>query len=147
MKFISCFFVLGLSFLIAGCSHFEKKCNGGSVLQGTDTAIVGLYIDDKGYPKANFEEIVLRPGQRIVFAGPNQFDIFFKDLKSPNGQLENRSNNGIVVIDIPKDIFERSARNNTNVTAPAMRELIYRYGIRANGKITDPIIKITPDGQ
>jgi hypothetical protein len=147
MKFINYIFIIGFAISVSGCAHLEKKCDSGVVLQGTDTAVVGLYIDNDGFPRANVGEVVLSPGQRVVFAGPNQFEIFFKDQRSPNGQLENRSNNGIVVIDIPRDIFERSARINASATTVSAKELIYRYGIRANGKVTDPIIKITPTGQ
>ena len=141
MKFISYICIFGL--LFSGCSHFEKKCYTDQPLDGTNTAIVGIYLDKNGYPQANVEQVNVHPGQRVLFAGPDRFDIFFKDQRSPNGQIEFKSINGVAVVDIPRDIFDRGART----AAVSTRELLYRYGIRANDKETDPTIRITPSSQ
>jgi hypothetical protein len=132
------FFVAAFTALIlTGCASFNCKHNTGSVLQGTDTAIVGLYIDKNGYPQTDVDIITVRPGQKIVFTGPDRFEIFFKNQQSPIDKLEVQSSNGIIAIEIPKNIFERQRTTNISV-----KEIIYRYGIRANGKVTDPSIRV-----
>jgi hypothetical protein len=123
----------------AGCASLDCNPNTGKALPGTDTAVVGLYIDKNGYPQSTIDTVKVYPGQKIVFAGPEKFDIFFKDRKSPNDRIDNPSTNGIVTIEIPRDIFEREERQQKTT----IKELVYKYGIRANGKVTDPTIIIS----
>lgn len=118
----------------------DCKPTKGASLPGTDTALIGLFIDGNGYPQSSSKSVRVYPGQKIIFAGPNQFDIFFKEQKSPINQIEIKSINGIVAIEIPIDIFERDQRTSKATGASDKRELIYSYGIRANGKVTDPEI-------
>jgi len=139
IKFLSFFSVF---FVMAGCAELHCKKPKGSVLTGTDTAVVGIYIDDNGYPQAEVDVVTVRPGQNIKFVGPSKFDILFKDQRSPIDKLEVPSVDGVVTIQIPRDIFDRqSAAAARNLS---VKELIYRYGIRVNGKITDPTIHIEP---
>ena len=135
MRYSNIFISLFLACFISSCDILEKK--EGKSLPGTETAIVGLYIDKDGYPQANVEKVKVFPGQKIIFAGPDNFEILFKDQKSPTGRFEALSENGIVVIEIPRDIFE-SEQRQTKTTD--IKELVYNYGIRANGKVTDPQI-------
>lgn len=139
------FIILSLVILISsGCAvRQDCKPQSGVVLPGTETAIVGLYIDEKGFPQANYEKVIVKPGQKILFAGPEEFEIVFKEKRSPIGKLEIKSTNGIVVIEIPQNIFERETRNANN--AASIKELIYRYGIRVKGKETDPSIHVRPN--
>lgn len=137
-------FVASILLMLSGCATLDCKPINGSVLPGTDTAIVGIYIDKNGYPQASVDEVTVYPGQKIVFSGPNQFDIVFKDQKSPIDVLEVKSTNGIVVITIPRDILERNKTTQTTIDPNARKGVTYRYGIRANGKITDPSIRIEP---
>lgn len=130
-----------------GCEHLHNSKKQGKVLPGTDTAVVGIYIDDKGYPQASVDTVNVIPGQRIFFAGPRRFEIIFKDQRSPVGKLELSSVDGSIVLDIPRDIFERNKTTTTVSAADVSKELIYRYGIRVDGKLTDPIIHISPDSQ
>jgi hypothetical protein len=139
MKFV--FFSL-VMLVSSGCASQDCKPQTGAVLQGTETALVGLYIDAKGFPQASVETVKVKPGQKIIFAGPNEFEILFKDKRSPVGELEVKSSNGIVVIEIPKDIFEREQKANPTAIT---RGLDYRYGIRVKDKETDPFIHVYPE--
>ena len=139
MHIIKFFVLLALGFLLASCDRIDNKIGEGEALPGTETAIVGLYIDKNGYPQASVEKVKVFPGQKIIFAGPDKFEIIFKDQKSPTGRFEALSENGIVVIEIPRDIFEREQREAKSAD---IKDLIYRYGIRVNGKITDPEINV-----
>jgi hypothetical protein len=113
-----------------------------STLQGTNTAVVGLYIDKNGYPQANVQDVTVAPGQRITFVGPNEFEIIFKDQRSPVENLEVRTSNGILMIDIPSDVFSQEDKKHPENRGK--NELIYNYGIRVNGKVTDPTIHVFP---
>jgi hypothetical protein len=129
--------------ILSGCASIEcKKSNTAVVLPGTSTALVGLYIDKNGYPQASVETVVVAPGQRIVFAGPQVFDIIFKNKKSPVDVFELTSRNGILIIDIPKDVFIQEDRDDRS--NQGKKEISYKYGIRVNGKITDPEIIVRP---
>lgn len=140
MRHINFYAVTILMLFLSGCASQGCKPDKGTVLKGTDTAIVGLYLDGKNYPQATLEKVIVHPGQKIIFAGPEKFDILFKDQKSPIGRLEIPSSNGIVIIEIPRDIFERNQRESK--TTDTKNELVYRYGISVNGKVTDPEIVI-----
>jgi hypothetical protein len=110
-----------------------------SVLSGTNTAVVGIFIDKNKYPNA-VDTIVVYPGQKILFAGPDQFEIFFKDNKSPVKDSVLRSSNGSLVVEIPTDIFERNLGKSSSTRAK--RELLYRYGIKVGDMVKDPNILI-----
>jgi len=139
MRYLKFLLITFTIFMSAGCASLDCKPNKGAVLPGTDTAIVGIYIDKNGFPQPTVDMVVVRPGQKIIFTGPDRFEIFFKEKKSPIERLEVQSTNGIIVIEIPKDIFERQQRT-TNIAST--REIFYQYGIRANGKEIDPSIRI-----
>jgi hypothetical protein len=134
--------VVGVVSLMSGCATQMCKTNDVA-LSGTDTAIVGLYIDKKGYPQPSVQTVSVYPGQRVLFAGPKQFDIIFKEQKSPNGKLEMTSKDGVVVVDVPRDIFDRE-KSATRANPDSRKELLFHYGIKANGKETDPTIRIMP---
>lgn len=140
MKISTYFSILAISFLCVSCSHNDKDPTKSEALNGTDTAVVGIYLDSNGYPQPTDKEIKVRPGQKIVFAGPDKFDIFFKDQKSPIPETDLQSTNGIIIIEIPKEIFEKEQRTSKSTTT--INEIIYRYGIRANGKVTDPNVNV-----
>ena len=139
MRYIKFLFASFAMLMSVGCASLDCKPTKGVVLPGTDTAIVGIYIDKKGYPQATVDTVTVKPGQKITFVGPDKFEILFKNQISPISKLETGTSNGILVIEIPKEIFERqqSAKNTVEI-----RELIYKYGIRANGKVTDPTIRV-----
>lgn len=138
--------VFALTFLLSalsGCGLMEcKQEETGAVMAGTSTAMVGLYIDSKGYPQPTVGTVVVAPGQRIVFTGPSRFDIVFKDKKSPVDAMELSAKDGVLILDIPKDVFVREDRRNPDNVGKD--EIVYKYGIRVDGKLTDPVIIVRP---
>lgn len=140
MRYVKYFFIIGIFLMLGACARYDCKPRIATVLPGTDTAVVELYIDKNGFPQAYVETVRVYPGQKIVFIGPDKFEIFFKDQRSPIGRFEAQSDNSIVAIEIPRDIFERDQRDSRE--KELKEKLFYRYGIRANGKITDPGIEI-----
>ncbi len=120
----------------------KKECRA---LPGTNTIVISISIDENGYPQPSLlDEMTLHPGQKIVFAGPDEFTVFFKEGKSPFKKSEFKSKDGVVTLQIPPRIFEdnrfsEEIYRNTGIT--------FNYGVEVNGKITDPTIRITPSGQ
>ncbi|OZY87967.1 hypothetical protein CBP51_07130 [Cellvibrio mixtus] len=104
-------------------------------MEGTNTAVVGIALDKTGMPKETVREVVLFPGQRVVFAGPDEFVIVFKNKKTPSRKIENPSVNGVVVINVPVGIIEQPAFTEEFRKNNALR---FEYAIRANGKELDP---------
>lgn len=138
MKFIKLgLFILFLT-VIVGCA--TKTCppeslRTGFALQGTETVVVGISLGKNGIPQESYKDVVVYPGQKVLYAGPDEFAIIFKNKKTPNGRVENKSSRGVVVIQIPEDILDRPEfieefRKN--------QQLVFNYGIRANGKELDP---------
>lgn len=139
--FVSAFLVA-----LSGCASVNcdpDKLRTGYALPGTKTVVVGIGIDKNGIPKETYKDVVAYPGQKVLYAGPDKFSIIFKNRKTPNRKVENASVNGVVVIEIPKDILERKEfieefrKNN---------QLIFDYGIKANGKELDPPLIIRREG-
>jgi hypothetical protein len=135
-------FTLGLN----SCDLSNNKPNEstGYALPGTETLVVGISVDKDGIPKETYKNIKLHPGQKVVFAGPDEFSIIFKDKKTPNRQIENKSSNGTVVIRIPDKIFEQP-----EFVAEFRKEksLTFDYAISVNGKELDPPMIIVERGQ
>jgi len=132
--------VIGVAVLVAlsGCASVDcvpEKTRTGYALPGTNTVVVGIGIDKNGFPKETFKDVVAYPGQKVIYAGPDEFDIIFKNRKTPNDKVVNSSIKGIVIIEIPKDILDRKEfveefrKNN---------QIIFDYGIKSNGKELDP---------
>jgi hypothetical protein len=135
--FIYLFFMLGF----AGCAVSECKPEIGKALPGTNTAVVGVFLAKDGTPKETVKEVVVHPGQNVLYAGPDEFKIVFKNKKTPNRVVSNPSKDGVVLIKIPKDIFERKEfieefRKN--------KSLVFDYSIWVNGKEYDPPIRVVP---
>ncbi|WP_246841654.1 hypothetical protein [Cellvibrio sp. PSBB023] len=131
--------VLCGAFFTAGCTaaSLEKSHSIVYPMEGTNTAVVGIGVDKQGIPFLAAKEIIVAPGQKILFAGPDEFIVVFKKKKSPNRKIENPSKNGVVVISVPNQIFEQSEfveefRKNSEVR--------FSYGVIVNGKELDPDI-------
>lgn len=131
----------------SGCVFAGGKGDNGSsgtgtrslpssyAIPGTSTAIVGIGVDKKGIPLETVKEIVLLPGQRVVFAGPDRFQIKFKKDKSPSGQVNYESKNGVIAIVVPKDIFGKAEFSREEKEKKYLR---FDYSIFVNGKELDP---------
>ena len=137
-------------FMIAGCvaapieprEASNKKLPVSYALSGTSTAVVGIAIDKNGIPKETVREIVLLPGQKVLFAGPDRFQISFKDKKSPNRKIKYESKNGVIVVDIPKDILDRGEFVDEFKKYNYVK---FNYSIFINGKELDPPLIIRRD--
>lgn len=129
--------------VFSGCASIECAKKDGEVLQRTDTAVVGFYLDEKGYAHPTVDLVTVKPGQRVIFVGPSRFDVFFKDGRAPTEKREFSSENGIIIIDVPKDIFEKNRRPSSGKDV-VIKELLFRYGVRVNGLVTDPTIRVIP---
>jgi hypothetical protein len=131
-------------FLFSGCSVAKEKKSTQDVyrpVDGTKTAVVGLPLNKDGSPKESLVKlkIYVYPGGKVVFAGPDQFSIYFKNKKSPTGVLRESSKEGVVAVKVPENLFE----------LPEFREeykdkksVTFDFGIVAGGKDIDPQIVV-----
>lgn len=111
----------------------KKKCK---VISGTNTIVITISVDEEGNPLPSLTELLaLKPGQRIVFAGPEEFTIFFKDQKTPFKESEFKSKEGVVTLKIPEKIFE-DKRFFDEVYGDS--GISFNYGVRVNGREFDP---------
>jgi hypothetical protein len=130
--------ILGTS----GCASSGGKNSSSSntlpssyALPGTSVAIVGIGVNRKGIPLETVKEVVLLPGQRAIFLGPDKFEIVFKGKKSPTSKLKYESQDGIISILVPKDIFSRPDFNRESNKNNFIR---FDYSIFVNGRELDP---------
>ncbi len=131
-------FVLFGAVAFAGCSAVSTEIASHHTvypMKGTNTAVVGIGLDKQGIPFVAAKEIVVEPGQKIIFAGPDEFTVVFKNKKSPNRKIDNPSRAGVVKIEVPSEIFKQSEfveefRKNG--------QLRFNYGVIVNGKELDP---------
>ena len=113
----------------------KKKCKA---ISGTNTIVITISIDEEGNPLPSVTELLeLKPGQRIVFTGPEEFSIFFKDQKTPFKKSEFKSKDGVVTIKIPEKIFEDKRFFEESYQDA---EIEFNYGVRVNGREFDPPI-------
>lgn len=141
------YLVFILFFFVGGCSATADRHNTNELsisypLKGTTTAIVGIAVDDKGFPLETVKKVVLRPGDKAIFAGPDSFEIVFKNKKAPNRKVKYVSQNGVIIIAIPADILK------TGAYVDEYRKngfLMFNYSIFINGKELDPPMIIKPD--
>jgi len=107
----------------------------GRALPGTSTVVIDISVDNNGIPQQNYKEIELLPGQNALFAGPDEFLIIFKNRKSPDNKIENKSENGAVRIKIPDEILTESEFVEEFRKNGFLR---FDYAISVNGKELDP---------
>lgn len=134
-KIIICGF---FSCALSGCSVAQSKNDNlpsSYVLPGTNTAIVGIALDKKRFPLETVKEVVIAPGQKVIFAGPDKFLISFKNKKTPVRSLKFESKDGVIFITIPKDIFERPEFAEEYKKNKFLR---FDYAININGRELDP---------
>jgi hypothetical protein len=142
IKFLIVTVLAGAIFGCAPPPPTSEKLPSSYALKGTNTALVGIALDDKGFPVETVKEVVLKPGQKVFFAGPDSFLISFKKQKAPNESIRYESEDGVIAIVIPEDILERPEfveeyRKN--------KFLRFDYAINVNGKELDPPMIIRRD--
>ena len=138
MHYIKLTIIVTILAMLGGCASIDckpDKLRTGYALPGTNTVVIGVSLDKNGIPEESYKDIVLYPGQTAHFAGPYEFAIVFKNKKTPNGRVENKSTNGTVAIKIPEGILEQTEfaeefRKNDSLT--------FDYAIRVNGRELDP---------
>lgn len=143
MKILNSLFVASF-LLLSGCSVVKDNASTQEVyhpVAGTKTAVVGLSLNKDGSPRESLAKlkIYVYPGGRVVFAGPDQFSIYFKNRKSPDGVLRELSEEGVVVVSVPENLFklpefEKEYNDNKSVT--------FNFGIVAGEKDIDPQIVV-----
>lgn len=125
--------------LLGACSnlnhHTTKETNA---LPGTQTAINGIYLKN-GKPAVQYETVVLRTGQRVVFAGPDEFRIVFKEGSifedsNSNDSGDYPSRDGIVILQVSDEKTER-LKDGT----------VFKYSVFVNGVELDPLIRWKQD--
>lgn len=140
MNLIKLFVIFIISAGLLACSP-KSEPKIGYALPGTNTAVVGIYLGEDGVPQETVKEVVVHPGQKVLYAGPDVFQIIFKNEKTPNENVKNESQGGVVIIEIPENIFQRKEfleefrKNNS---------LVFDYSIWVNGKEYDPPIRVVP---
>jgi hypothetical protein len=145
MNLIKCVLLVFFIGIISGCSAMQaptERLRPSYALQGTSTALVGIALDKNGMPLETVSKVVLKPGQKVIFAGPDRFAISFKNKKSPSGKLKYESGNGVVTIVIPKDIFDRPEYREEVAKNKYIR---FDYAINVNGRELDPPMIIQRD--
>lgn len=145
MKTLKLITAIALVGIVNGCAVAQsriEKLPTVYALPGTTTAVVGIAIDKKGYPKETVKEIVLRPGEKVVFAGPDNFLIAFKENKAPDKMMRYKSEGGVIKITIPRDILDRPEFRDEYAKYKYVK---FNYAININGKELDPPIIIRRD--
>lgn len=128
--------------LFVGCASIDCKVEQDRIVHpvsGTNTAVIGIGLDKNGVPTLAAKEIILEPGQKALFAGPDEFTVIFKNKKTPNRKIDNSSVNGVVVIQIPAAIFEQREFAEEYRKSGQVK---FSYGVMVNGKELDPDIVI-----
>lgn len=125
--------------LLGACStanhHPRKETH---VLPGTRTALNGIYLID-GKPAVQYETVVLRTGQRVIFAGPDEFRIVFENESlfedaSDNEPGDYRSRDGLIILNVSD---EKAARVKDGT--------VFKYSVFVNGVELDPFIRFKSD--
>ncbi len=115
--------------------HGAKSLPSSYALPGTRTAVIGIGVDKKGIPLETVKEVVLVPGQKAIFAGPDKFQIVFKGKKSPTRSFKYESKSGVISIEVPRDIFDRPELEKELKKNDYVR---FDYAIIVNGRELDP---------
>lgn len=132
--------LISMILFFSGCASAlndtrSEKLPESYALKGTRTALVGVAIDDKGIPLETVSAVILTPGQRAVFAGPDDFQIIFKGKRAPSRLMQYKSINGVVTIDVPKDIVKRADLKEEFEKNGQVR---FDYAIRIKDRELDP---------
>lgn len=124
--------------LIGACSSLDHPLETGRALPGTRTAVNDIYLKN-GKPAVRYDTIVLKKGQRVVFAGPDEFRIVFKEGSlfeetSSNEPGDYQSRDGIVILQVSD---EKAARLKDGT--------VFKYSVFVNGVELDPLIRFKKD--
>lgn len=138
MKFKHFITIIGIAFLMSGCTHYVRTSD--TAYPGTGTVFIGVSVDKNDGIKTTTHKEILRPGQKAIFSSEYEFTLVFEDNKSPVEGSTHESKNGIVIIKVPKDILEdkrfiEEFREND--------QLEFHYTINAGELSLDPPFFVT----
>ena len=111
----------------------------GHVIHGTDTAVVKIGLTDKRVPFVDDSLVELKPGQRVVFTGPRDFQIDFphdSPFVTPTGLPERQLTTKTAVIcrEVSHRIFDK--------IDPTKEKINYKYDVNVEGVVLDPELSI-----
>lgn len=140
VKYAAAFAFCGILANASFAVNIDAEYKGAvRAVPGTETVVVGLPLDAEKAPDRSLLKlkIVMYPGQKIVLAGPEEFQILFKNKKTPNRKVKNSSAKGVVIIQIPRDLLEKAEHKEELLKNGSVK---FNFGVRANGKEIDPEI-------
>lgn len=123
------------------------------VIKNTNTAIVGIPLTKEQKLPKSLEKlkIKVKTGQKVVFAGPEKFEIFAKDDNFAILEINTRTSNcdkasqdcigskdGVINITIPKTISNPKLANELK----EKKTIKVMFGIRIDGDEIDPEMEI-----
>lgn len=124
MKALKIALAVVLMFTVLAADAEKKEKRKGKVLKNTKTAVVEISLDETGMPVVNYDEIELKTGDRIIFVGPEDFEINFPK-KSPFKVKKLMAQSGVINVKIKK---RKNKKGKVN----------YKYDIIHNDKVLDP---------
>ncbi len=125
--------ILLVLFTLLGVGACANTTSSGknelSVNEGTGTAVVKVLLAKDGTPFVDTDPIVVKEGQRVVWAGPTKMEIKF--IKgSPFKSSDFSTRNAVVNLKVPKQKMW--------ATGEEYKE--YKYDVVVNGVVLDPIL-------
>lgn len=122
---------IAIALLLSACAHIQKP-EGKTALPGTNTVINGIYLDN-GMPAVKHNKVILYNNQKLLFAGPDEFTIEFKEgsfFKNSNNKNPNvyNSRNGVAILEVSE---EKTSRLKDSAA--------FKYSVFVNGKELDPL--------
>ncbi|TVZ41508.1 hypothetical protein P886_0854 [Alteromonadaceae bacterium 2753L.S.0a.02] len=107
---------------------------------GTDTVFVGVYVDESGNVATTSNGELALPGQKVIYSSSYEFEIRFKNDKSPVGKIDICSgDDGIALLKIPKDILSREEYVDEY---EKNGEVVFNYDIKVGNLTLDPPLRI-----
>jgi hypothetical protein len=134
-------------------NYFKERVK---VIPNTNTAIVGIPLTKEQALPRSLEKlkIKVKTGQKVVFAGPEKFEIFAKDKNFAILEINTRtytcdkpsqecigSKEGVININIPKVVSNPTLARELK----EKKKIIVPFGIRIDGYEIDPEMEIATD--
>lgn len=158
------FLPLALLIALSGCTtvKLENKIVDNDkhhkhtvhVIKNTNTAIVGIPLTKEQKLPKSLEKLKIKVklGQKVVFAGPEKFEIFAKDDNFAILEINTRtytcdkaskecigSKDGVINITIPKTVSNQTLARELK----EKKKIIVPFGIRIDGDEIDPEMEIS----
>ena len=132
---------LFLLVVMSACTHVGAQTHHtspiGVAIDGTDTATVKIALGKDGVPKVSVDPVILKPGQRLVFIGPTNYQIEFPD-GSPFGQTKFSTDNAVINLELASQ--RKSSRRYDELKISQ-----FKYNVTVEGKVLDPYIVLIED--